>query len=54
MKSGVWKKSISLKLINGGPNKIQGVGENGKINKWGDVYLASQSMLPKSLKYILL
>ena len=29
------KKSISLKLINRGPNKVQGVGKNQKINKQG-------------------
>ena len=36
-------KSISLKLINGGPNKLRGLEKNQESNLWGDVDLASES-----------
>ena len=36
-------KSNSLKLINGGPNKVRGLGKTREINKWGDIYLAPGS-----------
>ena len=41
MKSGVFKKLISLKLVAGGPNKICGVGK--KLSGEGDVYSAPES-----------
>ena len=41
MKSGVG--TISLKLLNGGPNKVQGLDKNRNSNKQGDVYLAHES-----------
>ena len=41
LNEGFVKRSISLKSINGGLNKVQGVGKKWKINKRGvDVYLA--------------
>ena len=43
---GFVKNSSYLKLINGDPNKTQGVGKNRKVKKAGrDVYLAPESMM---------
>ena len=36
--SGLKKNSVILKLINRGPNKVWGVGQNRKINKRGRLF----------------